>query len=185
MPFIGDRYYMNPLFGAAVERSRQEPEGLPDENAASAAEVELLAGEKTPQTAQGKAAPVDHRGKAPKHFSGKATYYDLPESKTASGHPFIPNEMSAAMTGEKARLGQTVTVTYSHQDAHGKPIIKAITVVVDDRGPFARNADGKPIHPLRPDPRGVIDLTPAAFKELTGSLKQGRVPVTVTVPNEQ
>ena len=182
MPFIGDRYYMNPLFGAAVERSRLEPDGLPEEDSAPIApEIELLG---APQTSQGTAAPAEQKGKIPRHFSGEATYYDLPRSKTASGHAFNPNKMSAAMTGEKARLGQTVTVTYSHQDSHGKTTRKSISVVVDDRGPFARSPDGRPLHPLRPDPRGVIDLTPAAFKELTGSLKKGRVNVTVTVPNE-
>src|SRR5579859_3577378 len=105
MPFIGGRYYMNPLYGAAVEGSRLEPEALPNENAASASEVELVAVGKTPQTAQGKTAPDGHQGKTSKHFSGEATYYDLPGSKTASGHQFNPNKMSAAMTGEKARLG--------------------------------------------------------------------------------
>lgn len=176
---------MNPLFGAAVERSRLEPDGLPKEDSASPApEIELLDVHKASQTSQGKAASGEHKRKIPKHFSGEATYYDLPGSKTASGHAFNPNKMSAAMTGEKARLGQTVTVTYSHQDSHGKTTGKSISVVVDDRGPFARSPDGRPLHPLRPDPRGVIDLTPAAFKELTGSLKKGRVNVTVTVPNE-
>lgn len=135
---------------------------------------------------------IDHRhvliqesnGNGPKHFIGDATYYDLPGSKTASGKPFDRNHMSAAMTGEKARIGQHVIVTYSHKDPQGKTISKSITVVVDDQGPFARDSHGSPMHPLRPDPHGVIDLTPAAFRALIGSLKQGRVPVTVTVPNE-
>jgi len=35
MPFIGDRYYMNPLFGAAVERSRVGDDVLPDEDSDS------------------------------------------------------------------------------------------------------------------------------------------------------
>ncbi len=92
--------------------------------------------------------------------------------------------MAAEMTAEKAKLGQTVTVTYTHKDAQGNTVTRTISVVVNDRGPFARNADGTPIHPLRPDPRGASDLTPAAFRELTGTLRAGRVHVTVTVPNE-
>jgi rare lipoprotein A (peptidoglycan hydrolase) len=92
--------------------------------------------------------------------------------------------MAGAMTAEKAGLGQTVTVTATSTDSKGNLTTKSISVVVNDRGPFARNADGKAIHPLSPDPKGVIDLTPVAFKQLTGTLKAGRVHVTVTVPNE-
>jgi len=117
-------------------------------------------------------------------YSGDATYYNLPGAKTASGQRFNPNRMAAAMTAEKARLGQTANVTYTYQDEQGKTVTRTISVVVNDRGPFARNADGKPLHPLRPDPQGVIDLTPAAFRELVGTLRVGRVHVTVKVPNE-
>jgi len=70
------------------------------------------------------------------------------------------------------------------RDERGKTVTRTVSVIVNDRGPFARNADGKPLHPLRPDPRGVIDLTPAAFRQLVGTLRVGRVHVTVTVPNE-
>lgn len=117
-------------------------------------------------------------------YSGDATYYNLPGAKTASGQRFDPNRMTAAMTAEKAKLGQTAKVTYTYQDDKGKTVTRTISVVVNDRGPFARNADGKPVHPLRPDPRGVIDLTPAAFRQLVGTLRVGRVHVTVKVPNE-
>ena len=88
------------------------------------------------------------------------------------------------MTSEKADLGQTVTVTYTHQDKNGNTVTSTVRVVVNDRGPFARDASGKALHPLQPDPRGVIDLTPKAFKTLTGGLGTGRVPVTVDVPND-
>jgi len=185
MPFINGRYYMSPQYGAAIENTRLEADDLPEEDSAfSEPQLELLAARNIPQRAQPKTPPAHNQNQNAKHLSGDATYYDLPGSKTASGHPFNPNKMSAAMTGEKARLGKHVTVTYSHKDAHGKAVSTSISVVVDDRGPFARDPHGPPIHPLRPDPQGVIDLTPAAFKELTGSLKKGRVPVTVTVPNE-
>jgi hypothetical protein len=93
--------------------------------------------------------------------------------------------MAAAMTSEKADLGQTVKVTYTSQDEKGNAKTSTVSVVVNDRGPFARNTDGKAIRPLMPDPRGVIDLTPKAFKTLTGGLGSGRVPVTVTVPNDE
>lgn len=39
----------------------------------------------------------------------------------------------------------------------------------------------KPERPLKPHPSRVIDLTPKAFKNLTGS-NCGVVPVTVVVP---
>jgi hypothetical protein len=110
-------------------------------------------------------------------FSGYATYYNLVGSKTASGAMFNPNIMAAAMTGEKAALGTTVTVKYKKDGCE-----KEIKVVVNDRGPFARGANGKALKPLRPDPSKIIDLTPKAFRELTGSLGAGKVWVTVEVP---
>ncbi len=119
-----------------------------------------------------------------KEYAGDATYYNLPGAKTASGQRFDPNRIAAAMTAEKVKLGQTVKVTYAYEDERGKTVTRTVSVIVNDRGPFARNADGKPLHPLRPDPRGVIDLTPAAFRQLVGTLRVGRVHVTVTVPNE-
>ena len=55
-------------------------------------------------------------------------------------------------------------------------------MLVNDRGPFQRGPDKKALKPLRPDPNIIIDLTPAAFKQLTGGLGLGIVPVKVTVP---
>ena len=81
------------------------------------------------------------------------------------------------------RLGQTVTVTYTAKDKQGNAVTRSITVVVNDRGPFARDANGKATVPLQPAAGKVIDLTPAAFK-LVGTTKPGHVAVTVTVPNE-
>ncbi len=88
------------------------------------------------------------------------------------------------MTPDRAKDGQTVTVTYMTTDAKGNVNTTTIRVVVDDTGPFARNPNGTPMRPLRPDPVTIIDMTPAAFTHLTGSLNAGRVTVTVTVPNE-
>lgn len=92
--------------------------------------------------------------------------------------------MAAAMTADKARLGQTFVVTYTYPDKNGNTVTRSITVVANDRGPFARRADGTAKLPLQPDPIGVIDLTPAAFRRLAGTTKPGRVHVTVAVPND-
>lgn len=160
---------MNPVFGAAVEGARlQEKSASEDANAAAEPEVELQSAHDASRHQQSTKQQPGSRGQE-KHFNGDATYYDLPRSKTASGHPFDPNAMSAAMTGEKARLGQHVRVTYSGKNEHGKAARKSISAVIDDRGPLARDQRGKPLHPLKPDPRGVIDLTPAAFKALNAS----------------
>ena len=123
--------------------------------------------------------------KSGKTYSGDATYYDLPGRKTASGQPFDANRIAAAMTSEKVKLGQTGSVSYSFRGDRGKTVTKTISVLVNDRGPFERNPNGTPKRPIRPDPHGVIDLTPAAFTELVGTLAVGRVHVTVTVPHEQ
>ena len=48
------------------------------------------------------------------------------------------------------------------------------TVHVNDIGPFAKDAKGKPQHPLRPDPDVVVDLTPHAFDILTSDKKPRR-----------
>jgi rare lipoprotein A (peptidoglycan hydrolase) len=117
-------------------------------------------------------------------FSGEATYYDLPGAKTASGQKFDPNRTAAAMTADKAKLGETVTVTYAHPDKKGNTVTNSISVVANDRDPFYRDANGKANIPLQPAPGRVIDLTPAAFIKLVGTIKPGNVHVTVTVPNE-
>lgn len=115
-------------------------------------------------------------------FRGEATFYNLPGNKTATGQPFDPNAMAAAMTREKGALGKTVTVEFSKTFPDGLTVNSSIEVVVNDTGPFQRGPDGKPLFPLRPDPKTIIDLTPAAFEELVGSTKPGRVQVIVRVP---
>jgi len=119
---------------------------------------------------------------AGKVYKGGASLYDLPGRGTASGAPFDGTKMAAAMTGEKVKLGQSVEVTYTFKDASGNTVTKTISVVVNDHGPFAVNERGKAIHPLRPHPQRVIDLTPTAFRALTGNLRLGVVEVIVTVP---
>lgn len=111
-------------------------------------------------------------------YSGQATYYNLPGLPTASGTPFDPNAMTAAMTAEKVPLETTVTVTYKSPDG----TTTSVCVTVNDRGPFARNPDGTPKHPRQPDPKDITDLTPKAFGRLTGNTNLGRINVTVTVP---
>lgn len=83
--------------------------------------------------------------------------------------------MTAAMTAEKARLNTMVTVCC-------KSTNMCIKVRVNDRGPFMREPNGKAVRPLRPDQNIVIDLTPAAFKQLAGNTGVGKVMVTVEVP---
>ncbi len=118
-----------------------------------------------------------------KQLNGDATEYNLPGAKLAYGGTYDSSKMAAAMTSDRAKDGQTVTVSYTKTDANGHTITTTISVVVNDTGPFARGSDGKALHPLRPDPVIVIDLTPTAMQALTG-LERNRVPVTVTVPNE-
>ena len=110
-------------------------------------------------------------------FSGDASFYDSPPGAAmANGQGFDPNAMNAAMTREKAPLGSNVSVTLQDNPS------QSIDVTVTDRGPFAVNAQGQAIFPLQPNPTRVIDLTPAAFRALTGSLGAGHVPVSVLVP---
>ena len=98
------------------------------------------------------------------------------ETKTASGDMYNKNSMTAAMTAEKADLGDQVTVQYGTRE---------IAVTVNDRGPFERDCQGKAKKPLRPDPNDIIDLTAVAFKKLIGPLSIGKAPVTVEVPDQE
>jgi rare lipoprotein A (peptidoglycan hydrolase) len=113
---------------------------------------------------------------AEQRFSGEATYYNLPGNNTASGAPFDPNADAAAMYQKGVRLGDQVRVELQSDPS------RSVDVIVNDTGPFARGSDGRALRPLQADPRTIIDLTPHAFKELTGDLRQGRVPVTVIKP---
>jgi RHS repeat-associated protein len=117
-----------------------------------------------------------------KLYTGYATYYNLVGYRTASGVPFDPNALAAAMTAEKAPFGTEVTVEYTYTDKEGKSHTRSICVRVNDRGPFERAPDRKPLYPLRPDPEKIIDLTPTAFQKLVGSLGPGKVRVRVRVP---
>ncbi len=107
-------------------------------------------------------------------YVGYCTYYNLP-GLTASGEYFNRNAMTCAMTGEKANLGTIVKV---RSDVSGR----TIKVKVNDRGPFERGPDGRALRPLRPDRDVIIDLTPAAFRAMVGSLGSGKVRVRVSVP---
>jgi rare lipoprotein A (peptidoglycan hydrolase) len=63
------------------------------------------------------------------------------------------------------------------QDGSGPKII----VIVNDTGPFDFNKKtGNALYPLRPHPTRKIDLTPVAFKELTGK-STGVVKVKITI----
>ncbi len=84
--------------------------------------------------------------------------------------------MNAAMYQRGVDLGDRVNVQLQSNPS------QSIDVLVNDTGPFARGSDGRALMPLRADPNIVIDLTPTAFKTLTGNLAVGKVPVIVT-PN--
>jgi flagellar biosynthesis/type III secretory pathway M-ring protein FliF/YscJ len=130
------------------------------------------------------AAPGQNNGQQPattKQLTGDATEYNLPGVNLAYGGKYDSSKMAAAMTPDRAKNGQTVTVTYTTTDKNGNSVTTTVRVVVNDTGPFARGSNGKALQPLRPDPKIVIDLTPTAMKALTGS-SNNRVPVTVTVP---
>src|SRR5262249_6506284 len=114
-------------------------------------------------------------------YEGEATFYDLRGFKTASGERFDPTAMKGAMTAEKVPLDTKVTVDYTHYAANG-PVKTRIHVTINDRGPFAVGPDGRALRPLHPHPMRVIDLTPRAFRLLTGSTKAGHVPVRVILP---
>ncbi|HEY2496730.1 MAG TPA: RHS repeat-associated core domain-containing protein [Candidatus Angelobacter sp.] len=124
--------------------------------------------------AKTKKAPRKNKACTPLTLTGTATYYNLP-GKTASGAPFNPNSMNAAMFQPGiVQMGNVMRVSLVNSPS------TAVTVTVNDTGPFLRGSDGRAIHPLRSDPNHLIDLTPAAFTALTGSTKAGHVSVTVT-----
>jgi len=194
VPFINGRFYLNPAYGNSVERARAS-DNSPNEPAQQQGAHWVTIDGRHVLIGETRAKQVKHEDQGqqnqpersqPKrnseHFSGDATYYDLPGARTASGQRFDANRMAAAMTAEKAKLGQTVTVAYTYQDKRGNTVTRTISVIINDRGPFARGVNGKAIVPLQPAPGRVIDLTPAAFKSLVGTTKPGHVHVTVTVP---
>jgi RHS repeat-associated protein len=121
--------------------------------------------------------PVLHaskKGCSDSPMLGDATYYNLVGNRTASGQMFNPKSMNAAMFQPNVRMGRAVKVTLQNN------LKQSVMVTINDTGPFARGADGKAIEPLKADPNTLIDLTPAAFMKLVGSLKVGRVPAIVT-----
>jgi rare lipoprotein A (peptidoglycan hydrolase) len=192
MPFINGKFYMNPAYGRAVERARDAEGGLPEDEGGHWVTINgrhLLiqegkekAGQEGARTRREKTKDTPQRDS--KTYQGRASFYELPGRKTASGQQYDADKMAAAMTSEKVKLGQVVTVTYTHKDEHGNTTTNTISMVVNDRGPFAVDETGKAIRPLQPSPDRVIDLTPAAFKSLVGTTKPGVVPVIVTVPND-
>ena len=91
---------------------------------------------------------------------GGASYYNLVGNQMANGQRFDPAAMNAAML--HVRLGTTVTVESLSSPG------KTVSVTVTDRGPY--------------EPGRIIDLTPAAFRALNGTLAAGVFQVKVTVP---
>jgi rare lipoprotein A (peptidoglycan hydrolase) len=124
------------------------------------------------QSAEG---PAPGTTAAQRSLSGRASYYNLPGNLTASGERFDGAAMTAAMTADKVPLGATVKVMLKSDPS------RSIVVRVNDRGPFARGTDGKALRPLVAHPNRIIDLTPEAFRQLTGSLSSGVVDVEVVL----
>jgi len=91
---------------------------------------------------------------------GGASFYRPTGNPTARGQPYDPNAMTAAML--HVPFGTVVTVTLTSNPG------SSIVVTVTDRGPYAAGR--------------VIDLTPAAFIALVGSIAAGVVQVVVSVP---
>jgi hypothetical protein len=110
--------------------------------------------------------------------SGDATYYDLPGNTTASGEPFDANRLTAAMTRDRLKTFGTEVIVRLADNPQ-----RSIRVKVNDRGPFERGPDNKPLRPLRADPKTISDLTPEAFKQLAGDKKIGRIKVEVLIPD--
>jgi rare lipoprotein A (peptidoglycan hydrolase) len=107
--------------------------------------------------------------------TGMATYYNLPGQNTASGVPFNPNTMNAAMFQPGVvQMGNVMQVSLVNNPS------ASVTVTINDTGPFLRGPNGRAVIPLQPDPNHLIDLTPAAFIQLNGSLTAGHVQVNVT-----
>ncbi len=94
---------------------------------------------------------------------GGASYYPPTGRLMANRQPYDPNAMTAAMLG--VGFGTAVTVTLAG-DPH-----RSVTVTVTDRGPYVAGR--------------AIDLTPAGFKVLVGSLAPGVVQVVATVSGDQ
>lgn len=139
-------------------------------------------GDDTPVITEPKRITKPKRGRRPGRpkecepttLSGFATYYNLVGNKTASGQMFNPDAMTAAMYQPGTiYLGDNVTVQVTGGSS--------VSVTINDTGPFARGGSGAALQPLRPDPSIIIDLTPAAFIALAGSLNAGKVQVSVSL----
>ena len=85
MPFVNGKYYMNPQYGVAIENARLKGAFAPGEQAVSLGRMQVVGGQKATQQTK----PQQPHSPEQNHFSGDATYYDLPGSKTASGRPSI------------------------------------------------------------------------------------------------
>ena len=104
---------------------------------------------------QSDAVPISART-----VSGVASWYNLVGRQMANGRVFDANAMNAAML--KVPLGTVVTVHLADDPSRN------VSVTITDRGPYKAGR--------------VIDLTPAAFQALTGTLNAGLARVVVTLP---
>jgi rare lipoprotein A len=95
--------------------------------------------------------------------SGVASWYNLVGHRMANGRIFDPKAMNAAML--KVALGTVVMVHLADDPSRN------VNVTITDRGPYKAGR--------------VIDLTPAAFQALTGTLSAGLARVVVTLPGSK
>lgn len=102
--------------------------------------------------------PMPASAQAPRHFEGRAVYYDVGyNDTTASGEPYDPAKFTAAH--RTLPLGARVRVI-------DKKTGKSVTVVVNDRGPFNQKFD--------------IDISLAAAKQLD-MIRRGVISVRIEV----
>ena len=91
---------------------------------------------------------------------GEATYYTVRTNHgttTASGIPLSDTKLTAASV--IFPVGSRLRVTNLSNN-------RSTEVIVTDRGPFATNAEGKAIKPLRKHPTRIVDISYAAAKAL-------------------
>ena len=120
-------------------------------------------------------------------FCGGASSYNLPGRTTANGAMFNAEALTAAMPADLVpKLGTQVTIEYYPKRSDGTyDTPKVVKVLVNDRGPFATDKNGKAKFPLAPHPNRVIDLSPAAMEALTGNAKDKINNVVIHVPDSK
>jgi hypothetical protein len=161
------------------EMAASDPAPTPTDAPETRVATALLVDDTSPQAAAGPRTSVsDPNPPAGPQLTGSASFYNPGAgTPTASSMGFDPTFYGAAMYGRPGfRLGDIVRVQLQDDPT------RFVDVRVNDTGPFAVDARGHLVRPLRPNPDRVIDPTPAAMEALVGSnyANIGLVRVTVT-----